>query len=118
MAEAAPSVVAFKFIQAFLNMGVAFWGVPLLADVEPWDIPDPWLLFGRIVVMVRHAADVFAKSFQGFVDVVGGPWSRGEKMSPIPSRERVPTGTGVFLQRLWSPVLVGRQVKSMVVIRR
>ena len=82
MAEAAPSVVAFKIVQALFNVGVALWGVPFLANVEPWDVPDPWLLFGRIVVMICHAANVFAKPFQGFVDVVGGPWSRGAKFEP------------------------------------
>ena len=41
VAEAAPSVVAFKIVQALFNVGVALWGVPFLANVEPWDVPDP-----------------------------------------------------------------------------
>ena len=52
VAEAASSVVALKVLKAFLNMQVAFWGVPLLADVEFWDVPYPWFLFGWVVVEV------------------------------------------------------------------
>ena len=82
VAKAAPSVVAFEIFQALLNVRVAIGGVSLLANVELWDVPNPWLLFGRIVVVVGDAADVLAKPFQGFVDVVGGPWSRRAKFEP------------------------------------
>ena len=64
--------MAFKVLEEFLNMRVAFRGVPLLADVEFWDAPYPWLLFGWVVVEVCHTANVSVEPLQGFVDVVGG----------------------------------------------
>ena len=90
-------------------MRVAFWDVSFFADVEPWDVPNPWLLFRRIVVVVRHAADDFAKSFQGFVDVflLVGLGRVGQNLSPIPNREQVPTGTGVYFAKIVEPSVGG-----------
>ena len=88
-------------------MRVAFRGVPLLADVELWDVSDPWLLFGRIVVEVGDAADVLAKPFQGFVDVVGGPWSRGAKFEPHSQQGASTNGDRSFFAEIVVPSVGG-----------
>ena len=49
--------------------------LPLGVNVETRNVANTWLLFGRVSVEVGHAADVGSKSFQTFVDVVGGPRS-------------------------------------------
>ena len=88
-------------------MRVAFRGVPLLANVELWDVSDPWFLFGRIVVEVGDAADVLAKPFQGFVDVVGGPWSRRAKFEPHSQQGASTNGDRSFFAKIVVPSVGG-----------
>ena len=80
IAERATSEVALKIIQAPLNLGVAFWSSPFLADVKSRDVPDSWLLFGRVKIMVGDAADVPFETFHGFVVIVGGSWPCGTEL--------------------------------------
>ena len=48
-----------------------------MADVKSRDVPDSWLLFGRVKIMVGDAADVPSETFHGFVVIVGGSWPCG-----------------------------------------
>ena len=54
-----------------------------MADVKSRDVPDSWLLFGRVKTMVGDAAGAPSEPFHGFIDVVGWPRSRVAELEPL-----------------------------------
>ena len=82
VAEAAPSQMSLKIIQASLDGRIAIRGIPFLADVESRYVPDSWSLFGRIEVMVGGATDVSSELFHGFINIVDRSWPRRTELQP------------------------------------
>ena len=81
--EAMSPVVALKIIQVLFNPGIVLGSIPLFADVKTGDVVDPWLLSGRVVIVVGFAANVPPEPFHGFIDVVGWPRSRGAELESL-----------------------------------
>ena len=89
-----------------------------MADVKSRDVPDSWLLFGRVKIMVGDAADVPFEPFHGFVVIVGGSWPCGTEFETHAQEGLSSGGNRCFLQRLWKDLLEGRPTKSTGDIRR